>query len=467
MPAATPIPRAPAILTLDTAAALLTGPGCPVCRYADEAGDRYFAWFAFEAHAQAHTLTRLCASLGMCPPHTRTLMRQPGAEVRLTAVCRYLVQAARDRLTGPAPRLDRCPACNHDDEAAGRAVDTLIEGLADNQIRDRYHELGSLCVPHLRTASARSSRKVAVWLADTTMAAVSSRSASPAWLAGTDRDTCERIALRRAAQADSLPGPQVCTGCLAAARSENSCLTRILRTGYRGHQDRQLLCAGHLNDLIALADQPDAAPLLGWQVGCLVAGLARPARSWRALGDTAGRLRSRGRRVGCPDRCPICLTAANAAQQAIDDLRSWLRASHQVPGCRVPLCVRHLQVLRILDPWASHVTGPDGLKRAETLATELDEAFRKNTWTHRLETKGPEMMAWQRAVAFLDGGVFCGSATRQTLRRAASGIVGRGLGGPGDSAAHAVPPVVAYLTGGGPTGRIFRPKVNSMMSLAA
>ena len=45
MPAATPIPRGPTVLTLYTAADLLTGPGCPVCRYADEAGDRYLAWF--------------------------------------------------------------------------------------------------------------------------------------------------------------------------------------------------------------------------------------------------------------------------------------------------------------------------------------------------------------------------------------------------------------------------------------
>ncbi len=83
MPAATPIPRGPTVLTLYTAADLLTGPGCPVCRYADEAADRYLAWFALEAHADATTITRLCSSLGMCPRHTRGLMSQPGAASRL------------------------------------------------------------------------------------------------------------------------------------------------------------------------------------------------------------------------------------------------------------------------------------------------------------------------------------------------------------------------------------------------
>jgi hypothetical protein len=79
MPSAAPIPRGSTVLTLYSAADLLTGPGCPVCRYADEAGDRYLAWFALEAHADAVTITRLCSSLGMCPRHTRGLVSKPGA----------------------------------------------------------------------------------------------------------------------------------------------------------------------------------------------------------------------------------------------------------------------------------------------------------------------------------------------------------------------------------------------------
>ena len=79
MPAATPMPRGPSVLTLYSAEDLLTAVGCPVCRYAAEASDRYLGWFALEAHAEAGTITRLCASLGMCARHTRGLMGQPGA----------------------------------------------------------------------------------------------------------------------------------------------------------------------------------------------------------------------------------------------------------------------------------------------------------------------------------------------------------------------------------------------------
>ena len=67
MPSAVPMPRGPTVLTLYSAADLLTRPGCPVCRYAAEAGDRYLARFALEAHADAVTITRLCSSLGCVP----------------------------------------------------------------------------------------------------------------------------------------------------------------------------------------------------------------------------------------------------------------------------------------------------------------------------------------------------------------------------------------------------------------
>jgi hypothetical protein len=81
---------------------------------------------------------------------------------------------------------------------------------------------------------------------------------------------------------------------------------------------------------------------------------------------------------------------------------------------RPPLCVRHLLNLRALDPWAGQVRAGGAVERAELLIAELNEAFSKNTWAHRHEARGPEMTAWRRAAAFLDGGVFCGSPARDT-----------------------------------------------------
>jgi hypothetical protein len=404
------------VLTLYTAADLLTGPGCPVCRYAGEAADRYLAWFALEAHADAVTITRLCSSLGMCPRHTRGLMSQPGAASRLTAVYRYVMKAARDQLSGRSARPGNCPACEHDGGAAGRALDTLLEGLADSSVRDRYRELGGLCIPHLGAASVRGGHRAAAWLWQTTTAAVTARRAAPGWLAGTDHDADGRAVLRQAALARARLGAGVCMACLAITRSENTCLAQIRHSGGRGQRNRQqLLCIGHLNDLIVLAGPRDEVPLLAWQAGCLAADLGgRLLPPGRKLGDTASWLRSRRRRAVGPDDCPICRAGATAARQAVDAVRTSLRASAPGSDGQAPLCVRHLLSLRALDPRAGQVRAGAAVERAELLIAELNEAFSKNTWARRHEARGPEMTAWRRAAAFLDGGVFCGCPARDT-----------------------------------------------------
>jgi len=410
MPAATPIPRGPTVLTLYTAADLLTGPGCPVCRYAGEASDRYLAWFALEAHGDAVTITRLCSSLGMCGRHTRALMSQPGAAARLTAVCRYVVGEARSRLGGRAAPMAACPACEHDDGAVGRALDTLLEGLAGDPVRERYRELGGLCIPHLGAASARGRHRDLTWLSQTMVAAAAARPASLRWLAGTDRDADVRAVLRQAAPDRAGSGSGVCRACLAAARSENTRLTQILRTADGGQRDgRLLLCAGHLGDLVVLAGQRDAASVLAWQAGCLAAGLIRRAvPPGRKLVIPVGWLRSGRRRAAGPDGCLVCLASHNAAHRAVDGLRTSLRASPAASHRQAPLCVRHLLDLRAADPWAGHATARGAVARADILIAELDEAFSKNTWARRHEARGPEMTAWRRAAAFCDGSVFCG-----------------------------------------------------------
>jgi hypothetical protein len=398
------------VLTLYSATDLLTGPGCPVCRYAGEAASRYLAWFVLEGHGDAVTVTRLCASLGMCPGHTRGLMSQPGAARRLTAVYRYLVRAARDRLAGRAARLAGCPACEHDDGVVGRALETLPEGLADGLVRDRYRELGGLCIPHLRAASGRGDQRVVTWLARTMTAAIAFP-AGPGWLAGTGHDADTRLVLRGAQPAAALPGSGACAACLAAGRSERADLARLADGGDRGGPDRRLLlCEGHLNDLVAQARRPGVPPLLTWQAGCLTAALIRPAFS----PGRAGRLWFRRRRGIGLDDCPVCLASEAAAQRAFDDLRARLRTAPGVLDRQFPLCVRHLLHLKASDPWAAQVTVPGAIDHADRLAAELDAAFSKGTWAHRHETRGPEMTAWRRAAAFLDGGVFCGSPPRGT-----------------------------------------------------
>jgi len=411
MPAAAPIPRGPSVTTLYSAADLLTGPGCPVCRYAGEASARYLAWFALEAHAQADTVTRLCASLGMCPRHTRGLMSQPGAATRLTAVYRYVVKAARDRLAGRAARLGECLACEHDDGAVGRALETLLEDLPDAAVRERYRELGGLCLPHLRLALAHRDRG-ASWLSQTLVATVGTWPDIPVWLAGSDQDADVRAVLRQALPADVRRDSLTCLACLAAGQSERDQLARILRTGPAGLPDRRMrLCAAHLSDLAVLVGPRGVRPLLAWQAGCL--GLSGPATdSPGELPASPGGWPRIFRRPADADRCPVCAENEAAARRAQDDLRASLRAARPASDHRVPLCVRHLLALRAADRWAGQVTARGAADHADLLIAELDEAFRKNTWAHRHDSKGAETTAWRRAAVFLDGGVFCGAPPR-------------------------------------------------------
>jgi len=233
------MPRGPSVLTLCSAADLLTAPGCPVCRYATEASDRYLGWFALEGHAQSATITRL------------------------TAVYRYVVTAAGDRLAGRHGPPAACPACEHDEAAAGRALDTLLEDLADPAVLDRFRELGGLCLPHLAAAAARS-RRVAP-LAKTAQDTVASGDNRCDWLAGTDHDAQARAVLRRAPSAGHA-GPRRNAGW----PQQQPALQQ--RSGDAGVTDRRparhLATAGHRcgavvrHHLVLRAAEPRSAQLL-------------------------------------------------------------------------------------------------------------------------------------------------------------------------------------------------------------
>jgi hypothetical protein len=360
-------------------------------------------------------ITRLCASLGMCPRHTRGLLTQPGAAPRLTAVNRYLVQAARDQLTGQTGRLAGCPGCEHDDAAAGRALDTLLDELPDGSVRRRYQELGGMCIPHLRIATARTRHRLPGWLADTAIAGLTTPGPpGPGWLAGMDHDAAARVWLRSVLPARGRTGTDGCAACLATAHAERRDLAGLAQPGNRGQPDcGRLLCAGHLSDLVLLVGRDGLQPLLAWQAGCLAAVLSPQAtRARRSDSRPGGWLPPWRRRTAHPVPCAVCLRSRTAARQALGEIRGPLRAPHLDPGLPAPLCARHILALRAADPSAGRVAAQGAAERADRLIAELRRAFHNGTWGNRQESHGPEMTAWRRAAAFLDGGVFCGGPAR-------------------------------------------------------
>ncbi len=410
MPAATPLPGYPSALTTYSAVDLLTMPGCPLCHYVGRANARYLTWFALEGHGDMIAITRLTRSLGMCGKHTRQLMGQPGAGQRLTAVYRYLLTEAIQQLGGQRRPSDQCPMCEHDESATSRALDTLLEGLADQGIRERCRELGGLCVPHFGAAVAAGSRKIVGWLDDLMAATLLSGSISLRLLAGeAGHDAEVRAVLRRSLPEMAYPGSYVCAACLAGAAAETEFLASLARlTNETRSLDNALLCPEHLQDTAQLigADWRQRS-LLAWQAHCHVQ--AASALRHPIFRDARMRVGVRRRRQ-CLAACIACDARSLAASRALTELSGTLRTSPGLSGQPTALCVRHVLNLRRVSPRAGQLAASTAGEVAEQLRAELAEAFSKNTAARRDEPKGPEATAWRRAAAFMDGSIYCGSA---------------------------------------------------------
>jgi hypothetical protein len=399
MPAATPMPRGPSVLTLYRAADLLTRPGCPVCRYTDEASGRYLGWFALEGHSDPGFMATLRSSLGMCDRHTRFLCSQPGAAIRLTAVYRYIVPAARDLLAGRGQPARPCPACEHDRAAADRALETLADGIATGEALDLYRELGGVCVAHLRSAVAAGPRRIAAFLVDILQEAISGRPAHPEWLAGIDRDAEFRTSLRRALPATGVELTSACAACLAAAYAERDCLelkAAEVRDGGGLAESDPPVCARHLADMAgAAADTGELWSVLSSQAD---------RRLREVLPETHRRHGPAswpwGRRSHDLQRaCPVCRARAAADAGVLAEARRPARSPGQ-------LCVRHYRTLRSLDQAAALTVAGASVAVADRLTGELTHAFEQTTWAVRRGAGAPESSAWRRAAAFLDGRVF-------------------------------------------------------------
>ena len=378
MPSATPLPSGPSHLALFGADDLLRPDGCPACRYVADARDRFLAWFALEAHADPDMLTRLCRSLGFCAVHASEMLSQPGADGRMTAVYTYLLRAAARYLAKGTSPSAPCLGCTRDDEAAERALDTLLAGLQEPDTRDRYRAARGLCLPHLRAAAPRAGRRLTAWLAQDTLARLSASPPDLALLAG-----------------NPAPLPPVrsglCRACVMACRLERDAIddpgsppAGVVRAGPSAG-----LCPRHLRDACA---GPDAAPVLAAEAERALAWLAGAASPPRGFAGLAGRGRQRAA------ACPACGSAGTPGDQAARAVRA---TSDQPPQ----MCLRHVIALRDRDPRSADRLVRSAGDRTRALLAELEEASRKRSWQHRHEPRGPEMTAWRRAATLVDGRV--------------------------------------------------------------
>jgi hypothetical protein len=403
LPSAAPVPRSPSVLLLGSATVLLTAPGCPACRYAAESSEAYLTWFALEGHGDAEMLRRLCASRGMCGRHTRRLLTQPGAASRLTAVYKYVVAAAMDN---PSAVPAGCPACDQEGAAEDRVLAILLEEVEE---RRQYKLHGGLCLPHLRRAARLNRKRDMRWLIRFMIKRLSESRPDLDLIAGQPGPDTDSRAAFRADLPLRLPvsGPWTCSVCWAAADAERVRLAEasLPSDSQPGTVPADCMCGPHLRDV-----DGGATGTLAWQAARHADRLAQVIDGQRQrLGISHGWwLSSRARRALADPDCPVCRGSEKAAANEIDRRRTTLRDAARDPLGGMPLCVRHVSRLHAVDAVASRVASSALGEYGSQLLSELDTASTKQTWAHRGDARGPEVLAWRRAAVFLDGSVLGG-----------------------------------------------------------
>jgi hypothetical protein len=207
-----------------TLLALLADPGCPACRTIDQATSRYLFWFVNESFQQPEMLAQLRSNLGMCPRHTRDLVKMGEASV-LTTVLREVLPTATARLAQPAARLG-CPACGSVARAAAYQLSVLARLLDDQTVVEAYRAAGGMCVAHtlqaLRSVPTRHARLLVLVLQDALTSPPDGVSAVEV-VAGTDPDTTTRHHLR-----ELLPGEPAPSAAALPSRATLERLHRLL-----------------------------------------------------------------------------------------------------------------------------------------------------------------------------------------------------------------------------------------------
>ncbi|MFN3284711.1 MAG: DUF6062 family protein [bacterium] len=150
----------------------LTSGGCPVCRLATHAVQRFLDNFLYERVNDPKTREEVRASWGFCPHHAWALPAQRNPVLGVAIVYRDLVGALRDRLDAalrghPRRRRDAgaalhhalrpaapCPACLHRQRMEEVYVASLLEHSADPEVRQALAGPAPLCLPHLLLAAS-------------------------------------------------------------------------------------------------------------------------------------------------------------------------------------------------------------------------------------------------------------------------------------------------------------------------
>ncbi len=141
------------------------GPGCPVCRYEQQAGVHFLDGLLYESVNDYGLRQQLTRSLGFCAYHSWASLAIPGTRLGTAIIEQAMLKEALRRLAdqspgrrsllgkrAPLPAEDRaCPVCLHEQQAAARAMADLMK-VWDATWARALESAGGLCYNHLRQA---------------------------------------------------------------------------------------------------------------------------------------------------------------------------------------------------------------------------------------------------------------------------------------------------------------------------
>ncbi|MHB1738891.1 MAG: hypothetical protein ACYCXA_05290 [Actinomycetes bacterium] len=428
---------------------LVTGQGCPACRYRDDAVGHWVSAFVNESHTEPDVIGGVIRAGGGCARHLRRLATDDSAAWLMGNV---LDPVARGVLSGRvvAGSARACPLCRQEQVATGRLLALLDRMLGSSEVLAAYREGGGLCLAHTVELVDLARPRVAVLVAELAverLAATDPDDPSRGFdlLTGVDQDADRRARLGAAAErlasteAEQLTGTDplgvlqadldvpACPLCRARARGEWRYLAWLRRPEgpARPVEEDAVLCSAHHHDLVT---SHDGVPGSGWVTTVtarrhegLLAGFARstatlPRDPWRS----SRRQRSALARLHLAPGCRACRAGRTAVARtgallclAVDDASIAKRYATCQGVCA-----------RCAADWATTVGGGTPPAVADRMRAvlglvgfDLAELNRKTSWTVRYEPKGVEMGSWRPALAVLDGQVLGGLGVREAVEQ--------------------------------------------------
>lgn len=139
---------------------------CPVCRCLATATNRYLTNLLYEFVNDPRTRDQLRACGGFCREHAWVLQRM-GDPLAHSIIYADLIDAFRADLHQTtvtlrgltAEKVPVCPVCQEEAAMQKRYVGGLLGALHESDFREKYRELGCLCLPHFRAVYDQARNK--------------------------------------------------------------------------------------------------------------------------------------------------------------------------------------------------------------------------------------------------------------------------------------------------------------------